>query len=77
MQGKHGNGMITLCGKNYQWTDMRYKHEKDCDECQELKVKNEDKPDFPNPLGIQTLSQKKETTTSSSSLCNVQVQKLL
>ena len=50
MQGKHGNGTITLCGKNYQWADTKYKHEKDCDECQEQKLKNEDKPDFPNPI---------------------------
>ena len=48
MQGKHGNGCITLCGIKYQWPDSKYRHEGgDCDKCKKKKQELEENPVFP------------------------------
>ena len=60
MQGKHGNGAITLCGIHYQWADSKYRHENgDCATCNELKKKQKEKPDYPHKIIIRTRKPKK------------------
>ena len=51
VQGKHGNGCITLCGIKYQWPDSKYCHENgDCTECKAKKQKLKEKPVFPHKI---------------------------
>ena len=33
IRGAHGKGWDTRCGKNYSWPSLKYKHEKECDQC--------------------------------------------
>ena len=52
LQGKHGNGAITLCGIKYQWPDSKYRHQVDCDDCKKLKEKQNEKPEYPHKIII-------------------------
>ena len=59
LQGKHGNGAITLCGIKYQWPDSKYRHQVDCDECKKLKDKQKEKPEYPHKIIIRMRKPKK------------------
>ena len=48
--GKHGNGTVAFCGRKFQWPDTKYKHQRECDACKEVKECLEDKPDYPKPI---------------------------
>ena len=45
--GKHGDGPISFCYKKFQWPDTKYKHQRECDTCKDIKEHNEDKPEYP------------------------------
>ena len=65
MQGKHGNGCITLCGIKYQWPDSKYRHEGgDCEECKKKKQELKEKPDFP----LKAIVRKRKQKTSKIEL---------
>ena len=68
LQGKNGNGAITLCGINYQWPDSKYRHQVDCDECKELKKKQQEKPEYPYKIIIRTRKPKKLAKVQTSQL---------
>ena len=68
LQGKHGNGAITLCGIKYQWPDSKYRHQVDCDECKELKKKQQEKPEYPYKIIIRTRKPKKLVKVQTSQL---------
>ena len=59
LQGKHGNGAITLCGIKYQWPDSKYRHQVDCDDCKKLKKKQNEKPEYPHKIIVRPRKQKK------------------
>ena len=59
LQGKHGNGAITLCGIKYQWPDSKYRHQVDCDDCKKLKEKQKEKPEYPHKIIIRMRKPKK------------------
>ena len=48
--GKHGNGTVAFCGRKFQWPDTKYKHQRECDACKEIKEGLQDKPDYPKPI---------------------------
>ena len=49
MKGKHGDGFIALCGAVHDWGDGRSAHQKECDECKEIRYAMEHKIPFPEP----------------------------
>ena len=59
LQGKHGNGAITLCGIKYQWPDSQYKHQVDCDDCKKLKEKQKQKSEYPHKIIVRMRKPKK------------------
>ena len=68
LQGKHGNGAITLCGIKYKWPDSKYRHQVDCDECKELKKKQQEKPEYPYKIIIRMRKPKKLAKVQTSQL---------
>ena len=70
LQGKHGNGAITLCDIKYQWPDSKYRHQVDCDDCKKLKEKQNEKPEYPHKIIIRMRKPKKLVVkVQTSQLC--------
>ena len=48
--GKHGEGTVAFCGRKFQWPDTKYKHQRKCDTCKEVKERSENKPEYPKRI---------------------------
>ena len=44
IKGAHGDGFISLCGANFDWSDTQNEHQKDCDDCMIIKELKEALP---------------------------------
>ena len=48
--GKHREGTVAFCGRKFQWPDTKYKHQRECDTCKEVKERSENKPKYPKSI---------------------------
>ena len=66
MKGKHGDGLIALCGAVYDWSDQRNAHQEDCTDCKKIKDAQNSRPVYPMKQK-QWKKNKEELSTDSSS----------
>ena len=66
-KGSHGTGFKSRCGKVDKWPELRKKHQEECEECKNILLAKQTKPENPVPkkLRIKAFSSKAKEENNS------------